>query len=72
MHRKLEKFKPHQKYYLKDGRQVTGASSVAKIGDDTGGLVKWANSMGLKGVDTNTVRDAAADAGTVCHGLTEA
>lgn len=72
MLRKLDKFKPHQKYYLKDGRQAIGASSIAKVGDDPGGLIHWAWKLGMQGKDYRTYRDAAADAGEVCHGLIEA
>ena len=72
MVRKLEKYAPHQKYFLRDGRQVIGASSIAKIGDDPGGLIHWAWKKGIAGEDYRSSRDAAADAGTVCHGLIEA
>lgn len=72
MVRKLEKHKEHQKYFLRDGHRVIGASTIAKIGDDPGGLIHWAWKKGRDGEDYRLSRDAAADAGTVCHALIEA
>lgn len=72
MLRKLQRHAPHQKYFLRDGKQVTGASTIAKIGDDPGGLINWAWKRGKEGLDYRTVRGEYADAGTVCHGLIEA
>jgi hypothetical protein len=72
MLRKLLKYKSHQKYFLRDGRQVVGASSIAKIGENVDGLIHWAWKKGKAGEDYKAHRDAAADAGTVCHALIEA
>lgn len=63
---------PHQKYYLSDGRQVVGASTPCKLGDDTGGLIHWAWKLGKEGKDYRTERDSAANIGTVCHAMIEA
>jgi hypothetical protein len=68
---KLEKTRSHQKYILKDGTQVPGASTIAKIGDDQSNLITWAWNLGNAGQDFRKVRDKAADIGTICHFLIE-
>jgi hypothetical protein len=64
---RLEKLKAHQKYILKDGTQVVGASTIAKIGDDQSNLIHWAWNLGNKNEDYRKVRDRAADIGTITH-----
>jgi hypothetical protein len=68
---KLQKLRSHQKYILKDGTQVPGASTIAKIGDDQSNLITWAWNLGNAGQDFRKVRDKAADIGTICHFLIE-
>jgi len=68
---KLEKYRSHQKYILKDGTQVPGASTIAKIGDDGSSLIHWAWDLGNRGIDYRKARDQAADIGTICHFLIE-
>jgi hypothetical protein len=68
---KLQKLRSHQKYILKDGTQVPGASTIAKIGDDGSSLIHWAWDLGNKGIDYKKFRDQAADIGTVAHFLIE-
>jgi hypothetical protein len=68
---KLQKLRSHQKYLLKDGSQVPGASTICKIGDDQGNLITWAWNLGNAGQDFRKVRDKAADIGTICHFLIE-
>jgi hypothetical protein len=68
---KLQKTRSHQKYLLKDGTQVPGASTIAKIGDDGSSLIHWAWNLGMEGLDYRKVRDQAADIGTVCHFMIE-
>jgi len=68
---RLEKTRSHQKYILKDGTQVPGASTIAKLGDDQSNLITWAWNLGNAGQDFRKVRDKAADIGTICHFLIE-
>lgn len=58
-------------YKLKDGTRVPGASTIAKIGSDSGGLIHWAWEQGIAGLDYQASRDAAADAGTLVHAAAE-
>lgn len=64
---RLEKTRAHQKYPLKDGTDVPGASTIAKIGEDSNGLIHWAWKLGMDGQDYRKVRDKAADIGTLAH-----
>ena len=68
---RLERLKAHQKYILKDGTQVVGASTIAKLGDDQSNLIHWAWNLGNKNEDYRKVRDRAADIGTITHFLIE-
>ena len=68
---RLEKTRAHQKYPLKDGTDVPGASTIAKIGEDPSGLIHWAWKLGMEGQDYRKVRDKAADIGTVAHFMIE-
>jgi hypothetical protein len=64
---KLKRKTAHTIYKAKDGSVLPGSSTVAKIGDDCGQLLNWANNLGLRGIDHNKEREEAADAGQVCH-----
>jgi len=68
---KLIRNAPHQKYFLADGTQVSGGSTICKIGEDAGGLIHWAWDLGRKGQDYRKERDNAADIGTIAHFLIE-
>jgi hypothetical protein len=68
---KLIRNAPHQKYFLADGTQVSGGSTICKIGEDAGGLIHWAWDLGKKGKDYRKERDNAADIGTIAHFLIE-
>lgn len=68
---KLQKTRSHQKYLLKDGTAVPGASTIAKIGDDGSSLIHWAWDLGSRGLDYRKVRDQAADIGTIAHFMIE-
>jgi hypothetical protein len=68
---KLIRNAPHQKYFLADGTQVSGGSTICKIGEDAGGLIHWAWDLGKKGKDYRKERDNAADVGTIAHFLIE-
>lgn len=51
---------------------LPGASTIAKIAEDPGGLLHWAWQQGVEGRDYRETRDAAADAGTLAHEMIEA
>lgn len=72
MLRKLEKFKPHQRYYLRSGQEVIGCSGISKITDGVEGLLRYTWKQGKEGKAYGAEKDAAADSGTVAHGLMEA
>ena len=69
--RKLERYEPHQKYYV-GGVEVPGASKIAKIGVDTTGLQIWKDSCRRKGLDPDQIRDEAATIGGIVHFLIQA
>lgn len=65
---------PTQDYKLKDGTPVPGNTTVinSNLGWSKGGLMYWAWAQGKAGKDFRQERDAAADAGTICHAMVEA
>ena len=64
--------RPAGGYRLKDGSKVPGASTVAKLISDPGGLIHWAWTEGMEGRDYRETRDKAAGAGTLVHEAAEA
>ncbi len=61
---------PRHRYYLKDGREVPGASTLSRIGDDLTGLKDASIKMALeRGLDSNVVWKRDADMGTGVHGM---
>lgn len=64
---RLERDAEHQRYFLSDGTQVSGASSIAKMGDSIEGIIYWAWKLGMEGKDYKKVRDSAADSGQIAH-----
>jgi len=69
---KLVRNAPHQKYFLADGTQVPGGSTVSKIGDDPAALIAWAHKLGREGKDYRKVVQEACDVGTLAHFMIEA
>lgn len=68
---KLKKVsKAHTRYYLADGTLVPGATTVTGLLNKPA-LVKWANNLGLQGIDSTTYVDKAAKVGTLIHSLVE-
>ena len=47
---------------------MPGVTTVLSVLDKPA-LVKWANNLGLQGIDSNKYRDAMADIGTLAHYL---
>ncbi|MCX4363496.1 MAG: hypothetical protein OSJ74_08960 [Clostridia bacterium] len=69
---KLKKVtKAHTRYYLSDGTLVPGATTVTGLLNKPA-LVKWANNLGLQGIDSSKYVDKAARVGTLIHALVEA
>jgi hypothetical protein len=64
----------HQVYRLKNGQRVPGGSFIAKVAGSWQSapfLTKWANGLGLEGIDSEKYKDKLADVGTVNHGMIE-
>ena len=58
--------KAHQRYRLGDGAQVPGVTTVLGIINKPQ-LVKWANNLGLQGIDSTKYVDETARVGTLAH-----
>lgn len=61
-----KKSKAHTVYKLEDGTKVPGVTTVLGILNKPA-LVKWANNLGLQGIDSSKYRDEMADIGTLAH-----
>ena len=59
-------------YKTSDGKRVPSVTTINKIGQESGGLIHWAWSLGMDNKDYRQVRDDAAESGTVGHALVEA
>jgi hypothetical protein len=64
------KVKAHQRYYTQDGAMVPGSTTVLGVINKPY-LIKWANRLGLEGIDVDKYRDEAADTGNGLHYLLE-
>lgn len=62
---------PTMIYRTSDNKRVPSVTTINKIGQETGGLIHWAWSLGIDGIDYRNVRDDAVDAGNVGHFLAE-
>ncbi|MDI3298351.1 MAG: hypothetical protein QJR08_04185 [Bacillota bacterium] len=62
--------KAHQRYLTADGEQVPGVTTVLGILAKPG-LVKWANNLGLRGIDSAKYVDETAIIGGLAHYLVE-
>lgn len=61
-----KKSRAHTVYKLEDGTRVPGVTTVIGILNKPA-LIKWANNLGLQGIDSNKYRDEMADIGTLAH-----
>jgi hypothetical protein len=67
-----KKYKAHTVYKLADGTRVPGVTTITgQIGWNKDVLVRWANKMGLQGIDTIKYVDDKADIGTLAHRMVE-
>ena len=63
----LGKTKAHTRYRLEDGKTIVpGVTTVLSVLSKPA-LVKWANNLGLKGIDSSKYVDALASIGTLAH-----
>jgi hypothetical protein len=62
-----KKSKAHQKYFVKDGTQVPGCTTVTGVMDKSGALTYWAWNLGMQQIDFRTFRDELATIGTLAH-----
>ena len=58
--------KPSYRYFTKDGTLVPGVTTALGVLAKPA-LIKWANNMGLKGIDTTKYTDEKASIGTLTH-----
>ncbi len=56
----------HTVYKLKDGTRVCGVTTILSVLAKPQ-LIKWANNLGLQGIDSSKYTDAAARIGTLAH-----
>jgi len=64
----MTKTKAHTQYYLNTGDGVPGVTTVLNVLSKPA-LVKWANNLGLKGIDSTKYKDKMADIGTITHAM---
>jgi hypothetical protein len=62
--------KAHTRYYTSDGELVVGVTTVCGLLAKPQ-LIKWANNLGLQGIDSTKYVDASATVGTLIHYLVE-
>ena len=58
--------KQHTVYKLADGTRVPGVTTITGVMDKPA-LVKWANGLGLKGIDSTKYVDNLAGVGSLAH-----
>jgi len=63
---------PKQGYFNKEGKRISGVTTILGRFKECGGLIHWAWDLGKQGLDYRQVRDDAATAGTLAHDAVEA
>lgn len=64
--------KAHTVYKLADGKtRVPGTTTITGLLNKPY-LIKWANNLGLEGIDSSTYTDEAAKTGTLAHAMVQA
>lgn len=61
----------HTVYKLADGTRVPGATTITGLLNKPH-LVRWANKLGLEGIDSSKYTDEAAAVGTLAHAMVQA
>jgi hypothetical protein len=59
-------------YKTKAGKRVPSVTTILKNVGDSEGLIRWANRIGLEGIDLQDARKKAQDVGTLAHAMIEA
>ena len=62
--------KAHVVYKTADGTKVPGATTITGLLNKPG-LIKWANDLGLEGIDVTKYVDEAAAIGTLAHQMVQ-
>ena len=62
----LKSAKAHTRYYNSKGEQIPGVTTILGVLNKPA-LVKWANNLGLKGIDSSKYSDKAALIGSLAH-----
>ncbi len=62
--------KAHTVYKLANGQRVPGVTTILGVLNKPA-LVKWANNLGLQGIDSNKYVDEKAEMGTCAHYMIE-
>ena len=62
--------KAHQRYRLTDGTIVPGVTTILGVMNKPA-LVKWANNLGLQGIDSSAYVDETAKIGTLAHEMVQ-
>jgi len=65
-----KRHKTHQQYHNAAGVRLPGVSTIVGVMDKPA-LVRWANNLGLDGIDSTKYVDSLAAAGTLAHYLAE-
>ena len=63
--------KAHTVYKTADGKRIPGATTITGLLNKPY-LIKWANNLGLEGIDSSKYTDEAASIGTLAHALIQA
>jgi len=63
------KVKAHTRYKLSDGTPIPGVTTVIRdsLGWNKQFLIKWANNLGLQGIDSEKYKDEKGNIGTLAH-----
>ena len=71
----MDKLKPiskaHTVYKMSNGQRVPGATTITGLLNKPY-LIRWANQLGLEGIDSSKYTDEAASVGTLAHALVQA
>lgn len=70
MSTKIKGTKAHQRYRTSDGTIVPGVTTITGLLNKPA-LVRWANQLGLQGIDSTKYVDKAAEIGTLAHAMVE-
>ena len=64
--------RPKGGYKTADGKRCPGVTTIIGRYKESSGLIHWAYTQGLEGIDYRATRDRAADAGSIAHDMIEA